>query len=326
MDTSVYPRSLLAKRKLANKIKRMQPFKVRILGCGSALPTLRHFASSQIVELRGKMFMVDCGEGTQIQVRRSRIHFNKIASIFITHLHGDHCFGLIGLISTLGMLGRTAPLHIYAPFALEAILNQQINFFCEGLDYTVYFHGIDTTVPNVVYEDKSIIVKSVPLNHRIACCGFVFCEKPTLPHIRRDMIDFYNIPECYRNNIKRGDDWITPEGEVIPNSRLTEPADAPRSYAYCSDTKYIPDLYKHLTNVDTLYHEATYCDENADRAALYYHSTAKQAATVARDAKVKKLILGHFSARYNDEDAILQEARSVFPNTFLANEMAIFDI
>ena len=284
MDTSVYPRSLLAKRKLANKIKRMQPFKVRILGCGSALPTLRHFASSQIVELRGKMFMVDCGEGTQIQVRRSRIHFNKIASIFITHLHGDHCFGLIGLISTLGMLGRTAPLHIYAPFALEAILNQQINFFCEGLDYTVYFHGIDTTVPNVVYEDKSIIVKSVPLNHRIACCGFVFCEKPTLPHIRRDMIDFYNIPECYRNNIKRGDDWITPEGEVIPNSRLTEPADAPRSYAYCSDTKYIPDLYKHLTNVDTLYHEATYCDENADRAALYYHSTAKQAATVARDA------------------------------------------
>lgn len=304
----------------------MQPFKVRILGCGSALPTLRHFASSQIVELRGKMFMVDCGEGTQIQVRRSRIHFNKIASIFITHLHGDHCFGLIGLISTLGMLGRTAPLHIYAPFALEVILNQQINFFCEGLDYTVYFHGIDTTVPNVVYEDKSIIVKSVPLNHRIACCGFVFCEKPTLPHIRRDMIDFYNIPECYRNNIKRGDDWITPEGEVIPNSRLTEPADAPRSYAYCSDTKYIPDLYKHLTNVDTLYHEATYCDENADRAALYYHSTAKQAATVARDAKVKKLILGHFSARYNDEDAILQEARSVFPNTFLANEMAIFDI
>ena len=304
----------------------MQPFKVRILGCGSALPTLRHFASSQIVELRGKMFMVDCGEGTQIQVRRSRIHFNKIASIFITHLHGDHCFGLIGLISTLGMLGRTAPLHIYAPFALEAILNQQITFFCEGLDYTVYFHGIDTTVPNVVYEDKSIIVKSVPLNHRIACCGFVFCEKPTLPHIRRDMIDFYNIPECYRNNIKRGDDWITPEGEVIPNSRLTEPADAPRSYAYCSDTKYIPDLYKQLTNVDTLYHEATYCDENADRAALYYHSTAKQAATVARDAKVKKLILGHFSARYNDEDAILQEARSVFPNTFLANEMAIFDI
>lgn len=304
----------------------MQPFKVRILGCGSALPTLRHFASSQIVELRGKMFMVDCGEGTQIQVRRSRIHFNKIASIFITHLHGDHCFGLIGLISTLGMLGRTAPLHIYAPFALEAILNQQINFFCEGLDYTVYFHGIDTTVPNVIYEDKSIIVKSVPLNHRIACCGFVFCEKPTLPHIRRDMIDFYNIPECYRNNIKRGDDWITPEGEVIPNSRLTEPADTPRSYAYCSDTKYIPDLYKHLTNVDTLYHEATYCDENADRAALYYHSTAKQAATVARDAKVKKLILGHFSARYNDEDAILQEARSVFPNTFLANEMVIFDI
>lgn len=304
----------------------MQPFKIRILGCGSALPTLKHFASSQIIEVRDKTFMVDCGEGTQIQVRRARIHFNKIFAIFITHLHGDHCFGLIGLISTLGMLGRTAPLHIYAPKELGPILKLQMDFFCNGLEYEVTFHEVDTSVTGIVYEDKSVIVKSIPLNHRIACCGYMFSEKPTLPHIRRDMIDFYRIPECYRNNIKNGADWITPEGEVIPNNRLTEPAAAPRSYAYCSDTKYLPELYKLVYGVNLLYHEATYCSENENRASLYYHSTAKQAATVALNAKAKSLLLGHFSARYDNENAILNEARNIFPNTYLANEMSVFDV
>lgn len=304
----------------------MQPFKIRILGCGSALPTLKHFASSQIIEVRDKTFMVDCGEGTQIQVRRARIHFNKILAIFITHLHGDHCFGLIGLISTLGMLGRTAPLHIYAPKELGPILKLQMDFFCNGLEYEVTFHEVDTSVAGIVYEDKSVIVKSITLNHRIACCGYMFSEKPTLPHIRRDMIDFYRIPECYRNNIKNGADWITPEGEVIPNNRLTEPAAAPRSYAYCSDTKYLPELYKLVYGVNLLYHEATYCSENENRASLYYHSTAKQAATVALNAKAKSLLLGHFSARYDNENAILNEARNIFPNTYLANEMSVFDV
>ena len=304
----------------------MQPFKIRILGCGSALPTLKHFASSQIIEVRDKTFMVDCGEGTQIQVRRARIHFNKILAIFITHLHGDHCFGLIGLISTLGMLGRTAPLHIYAPKELGPILKLQMDFFCNGLEYEVTFHEVDTSVAGIVYEDKSVIVKSIPLNHGIACCGYMFSEKPTLPHIRRDMIDFYRIPECYRNNIKNGADWITPEGEVIPNNRLTEPAAAPRSYAYCSDTKYLPELYKLVYGVNLLYHEATYCSENENRASLYYHSTAKQAATVALNAKAKSLLLGHFSARYDNENAILNEARNIFPNTYLANEMSVFDV
>ena len=304
----------------------MQPFKVRILGCGSALPTLRHSASSQIVEVRDKFFMVDCGEGTQVQLRKTRVHFNKVQAIFISHLHGDHCFGLIGLISTFGMLGRTAPLHIYAPEDLEPILKLQMDFFCKGLEYEVCFHRVDTTLPHIVYEDKSITVKSIPLNHRIACCGYMFTEKRTLPHIRRDMIDFYNIPECYRNNIKNGADWTTPEGDVIPNSRLTLPAGKPRSYAYCSDTKYIPDLYQLLENVDLLYHEATYKSEDESRAALYYHSTARQAATIALKAQVKKLLLGHFSARYDDERELLAEATSVFPNTFLANEMAVFDV
>lgn len=304
----------------------MQSFKVRILGCGSALPTLRHFASSQIVEVRGKTFMVDCGEGTQIQIRKARIHFNKITAVFISHLHGDHCFGLIGMISTFGMLGRTAPLHIYAPKGLEELLNLQMEFFCRGLEYEVFVHCVDTMREDIVYEDKSVIVKSIPLDHRIECCGYMFSEKPTLPHIRRDMIDFYNIPVCYRNNIKNGADWVAPDGSVVPNSRLTTQSDPTRSYAYCSDTKYIPNLYKSLEGVDLLYHEATYASDNENRAEMYYHSTASQAATVALKAKAKKLVLGHFSARYEDEKAILEEARSIFPNTYLANEMEVFDV
>lgn len=304
----------------------MQPFKVHILGCGSALPTLKHNASSQVVEIREKFFMIDCGEGTQVQLRRSRIHFNKISSVFISHLHGDHCFGLIGLISTFGMLGRTAPLHVYAPADFEPILQRQMGFFCNGLEYKVHFHSIDTTVSKVVYEDKSVTVSTIPLNHRIACCGYLFREKPTLPHIRRDMIDFYNVPESQRNNIKNGMDWVTPNGDVIPNSRLTTPPDEPRSYAYCSDTKYMPSLYKLVKGVNLLYHEATYCEDNKDRAALFYHSTAHQAATVALNAEAKMLLLGHFSARYNNEETMLEEAKKVFQNTKLANEMLVFDV
>lgn len=304
----------------------MQPFRVHILGCGSALPTLRHYASAQVIEIREKMFLMDCGEGTQIQLRRSRIHFSKISAVFISHLHGDHCFGLIGLISTFGMLGRTAPLHIYATAELEPILNMQMNEFCNGLDYEVVFHAVDTTKSETVYEDKSVTVTSIPLEHRIACCGFLFREKPTLPHIRRDMIDFYNIPESQRNNIKNGADWITPDGDVIPNSRLTMPSEKPRSYAYCSDTKYIPTLHELVKDVDVLYHEATYCSDNEKRAKLYYHSTAQQAATVALKANVGKLLLGHYSARYENESLLLEEAQKVFKNSCLTNEMDVFDI
>lgn len=272
------------------------------------------------------MFMVDCGEGTQIQLRRSHIQFNKISSIFITHLHGDHCFGLMGLISTFGMLGRTAPLHIYAPVELGPILYQQMDFFCKGLEYNVTFHNVDTNISTVIYEDKSVIVSSIPLDHRIACCGFLFVEKPMLPHIRKDMIDFYGIPEYERNNIKNGADWISSEGKVIPNSWLTRPADKSRSYAYCSDTKYIDNLYQYIEGVDMLYHEATYCTCDEKRASLYYHSTARQAATVAMKANVKKLIIGHYSARYDDENMLLEEARSVFINTDLTKEMDVFEL
>lgn len=304
----------------------MEPFKVHILGCGSALPTLKHFASSQVVEMRGKFMMVDCGEGTQLQLRRSRVGFTKIQSIFISHLHGDHCFGLIGLISTFGMLGRTATLHIYAPAPLGPLLKAQMDLFCTGLEYRVEFHAVDTTLRQVIYEDKSLTVETIPLDHRIACCGYLFREKPTLPHIRRDMIDCYEIPISQINNIKNGADWVTPDGETISHERLTTPADKPRAYAYCCDTRYMPTLWKAVEGVDVLYHDSTYDSSCEERARLYYHSTARQAATVARDAHVGKLVLGHFSARYNDEQGILREAQAIFPNSILAHEGLVVNV
>ena len=304
----------------------MEPFRVHILGCGSALPTMRHFASSQVVEIRGKQFMIDCGEGTQIQLRRSRIRFTKIGHVFISHLHVDHCFGLIGMISTFGMLGRTAPLHIFAPAALEPMLKAQMDMFCFGLEYRVEFHPVDTTQQAVIYEDRSLTVETIPLEHRVPCCGFLFREKQSLPHIRRDMIDFYQIPVSQINHIKAGADWTDAEGNIVPNHRLVSPADRPRSYAYCSDTRYMPNLHKQLKDVDLLYHEATYSEDSINRAEQYFHSTAAQAAQVARDAHVGRLLIGHYSARYEREEVLLEEARKVFPPTSLTDENQVFDV
>ena len=304
----------------------MEPFRVHILGCGSALPTLKHFPTSQVVEARGKLFLVDCGEGTQIQLRRSRLRFTKISAVFISHLHGDHCFGLIGMLSTFGLLGRTAKLTIYGPEALGEILQQQTSAFCRDFDYEVEFKAIDTTRQQVVYEDRSLTVETIPLEHRLPCCGYLFREKPTLSHIRRDVADFYQIPVSQFNNIKAGADWTTPEGEVVPNSRLTTPADPVRSYAYCSDTRYIPTLHERLQGVSTLYHETTYGEDNLQRAEKYHHSTARQAALVAREAGVGQLLLGHYSSRYEDEQVLLDEAKKVFPNSRLTAEMDVFDV
>ena len=304
----------------------MEPFRVHILGCGSALPTLHHNASAQVVEIRGKLFLVDCGEGTQVQLRRSRLRFTKISAVFITHLHGDHCFGLIGMLSTFGLLGRTARLAIYAPAALEDMLKQQMQLFCHDFDYEVDFHAVDTTQQQVIFEDRSLTVETIPLEHRMPCCGYLFREKPSLPHIRRDMIDFYQIPTSQINNIKAGADWTTPDGEVVKNERLVEPADPPRSYAYCSDTRYIPTLHERIKGVSTLYHESTYGEDNLLMAQKYFHSTARQAALVARDAGVGRLLLGHYSSRYEDEQILLHEAQEVFKNTSLTDENTFFDV
>ncbi len=304
----------------------MEPFKVHILGCGSALPTLKHYASSQVVEVRKKLFMIDCGEGTQMQLRRSRIRFTKINHIFISHLHGDHCLGLIGMLSTFGMLGRTAPMHIFATEELGPILKSSLATFCSGLDYEICFHPIDTAKSTVIYEDRSLTVTTIPLNHRMPCCGFLFKEKPTMPHIRRDIIDLYGIPVSQIDNIKNGHDWTTEDGDVIPNSKLTTPADPVRSYAYCSDTRYIPGLHKLISGASTLYHESTYANDNQRMAIKYKHSTAEEAARTALAAGVKQLVLGHYSSRYEDETILLNEARAVFENTILSDEMAVIDV
>ena len=298
----------------------MEKFELTILGCGSALPTTRHFASSQVVNLRDKLYLIDCGEGCQMQLRRSKMKFSRLNHIFISHLHGDHCFGLMGLISTFGLLGRTSTLHIHAPESFGPILQSQLDFFCKGLGFSVEFHPTDTTRYTLIYEDRSVEVYSLPLRHRIACCGFLFKEKATLPHIRRDMIDFYGIPLCEINNIKNGKDWVTADGDIIPCGRLTVPSDAPRSFAYCSDTIYQPGLSEYIKGVDLLFHEATFMHDDVARAGETFHTTALQAATLARDCGVRKLCIGHFSARYEDEDCLLSEAKTVFDNTILAKE------
>lgn len=298
----------------------MDKFELHILGCGSALPTTRHFPTSQIVNVRDKLFMIDCGEGAQLQFRKSRLKFSRLNTIFISHLHGDHCFGLLGLISTLNLLGRTAELHIYSPKGLEELMIPMLSFFNHQMTYKVLFHEFETKAESLIYEDRSITVTTIPLRHRMPCCGFLFAEKQRPNHILRDMVDFYQVPVYELNRIKNGADYVTPEGEVIPNSRLTRPSNPPRSYAYCSDTLYLPSIVEQIKGVDLLFHEATFAEEDAPRAKETFHTTASQAAQIARDAEVKKLLIGHFSARYDDESLLLEEARAIFPATQLAKE------
>lgn len=304
----------------------MEPFRLHILGCGSALPTVRHFPTTQVVECRGKLYMIDCGEGAQLQMRRAGLSFSKMGHIFISHLHGDHCFGLIGMLSTFGLLGRTSKVNIYGDAALEEILHIQLKWFCRDLGYEVVFHAVDTTRQYVVYEDRSLTVETIPLDHRLPCCGYLFREKQGLPHIRREMIDFYAIPVSQILNIKNGQDYVQPDGKVVPNERLIVPAAPPRSYAYVSDTKYKPQLTAQLQNVTTLYHESTYGDDNLAMSEKYFHSTARQAAQIALGANVGKLLLGHYSSRYTDEKVLLEQAKEVFPNTRLTKEFDVIDI
>ena len=270
--------------------------------------------------------MIDCGEGTQIQLCRLHLRFTKLSCVFISHLHGDHCLGLVGMISSFGLLGRTAPMHIYAPPPYEQMLKMQLDMFCPNLEFEVVFHPVDTTQYQIIYEDRSMTVTSIPLNHRVPCCGFLFKEKSTLPHIRRDMIDYYGIPYSQINNIKNGGGWLTEDGDLIANNKLVYPSDPPRSYAYCSDTAYIPSLHKLIKGVNLLYHESTYSVENESNAKKYAHSTAHDAAVVANDAGAKLLMLGHFSAKYTNENVLLEEAKRTFPNTILAAEGLVVDV
>ena len=301
-------------------------FELNILGCGSAKPTTRHQPTSQILNVRGKFFMIDCGEGVQTQMQKMGLSMMNIGHIFISHNHGDHVFGLPGLVGTMDLLGRTAELHVHGPLQVGDFIDFLLKTFYTDIGYKLIFHPVDVHQHTLVYEDRSITVYSIPLQHRLPTCGYLFKEKPGLPHIRREMIDAFNIPISQINNIKAGASWTTEDGTIIPHERLTTPAKPPRSYAYCSDTVYLPHLKDILHGVTLLYHEATYMHERALRAEQTRHTTALQAAMLARDAKVEQLCVGHFSASLKDENALLHEAQSVFPNTILANEGLVVSI
>jgi ribonuclease Z len=298
----------------------MEQFEVNILGCGSALPTTKHFLSSQVINLRDKLYMIDCGEGSQLQFRTQKLKFQRLNQIFISHLHGDHCFGLPGLISTLGLLGRTADLHIYAQPDAEKIFKPFLDYFCKELSYKLVFHSFNPSKNELIFEDRSLKVSTIPLKHRVPCAGFLFEEKPKSPHIIREMIDFHQVPVSQINAIKAGADFVTPEGETISHAIFTRPAEPPHKYAYCSDTAYYERIIPLIEGVDLLYHEATFSQEDMVRAKETHHSSAKQAAQIAQAAQVKKLVIGHFSARILNENILLNEAREIFPNTVLGNE------
>lgn len=299
--------------------------KLHIIGSGSALPTKNNFPTSQILEIRNKQFMIDCGEGTQIRLRQMGLRTNRLGHIFISHLHGDHCLGLIGLISTFGMLNRTADLHIHAHPDLEKLLKPQLDYFCLGSPFDIIFHAINPSVNELIYEDRSIEVYSIPLIHRVPSCGFLFQEKQGSRHIKREMIDFYQVPVSEIGKIKLGNNFTTKEGEIIPNEIFTTSPDPIFRYAFCSDTAYNESITPIIEGVDVLYHEATFADDEKQRAALTLHSTARQAATIAKKSNVKKLLIGHYSARYKQKNILLKEAKEVFENTELTEDMMTFE-
>ncbi|MDR1407613.1 MAG: ribonuclease Z [Tannerella sp.] len=288
----------------------MARFDVIILGCGSATPTLRHCATAQIVDVHDRLYMIDCGEGSQLQMRRMHIRFNRLMHVFISHLHGDHCFGLPGLLASLGMLGRRAELCVHGPQGIEDLVRM-----AGVLPFDVRLHVVDPSRHAMVMEDRGLCVYSIPLRHRTPTCGYLFAEKEGERHLVKEMIDFYRVPVSRRAGIRRGEDYVTPEGEVVSNGCLTRAPDAGRRYAYCSDTVFCPEIVPWIEGVDCLYHEATYMESERARAVQTFHSTARQAAEIARRAHVKRLVIGHYSARYRDDELPGREADAVFPGT-----------
>lgn len=303
----------------------MAKFQIDILGCGSATPSLRHQPSCQVIDIRDNLYMVDCGEGAQLQARRMKVKFSRLGHIFISHLHGDHCLGLPGLLSTLSLhqTGGTITVHTFSD-GID-MFKRIMDFFCRERTYDLRFEPI-TPSRATIFENDAITVETVPLRHRTPTVGFIFREKPKPRHLDGELAKFYNIPIAKRHDIKLGADFVTDDGTVIPNSRLTKPASPSCSYAYISDTIYDPSIIPAIEGVDLLYHEATYTDSASHLATQRYHSTAAQAAMIARDAAVGRLLLGHYSKSYHNEDAHLCEARAIFPNTIAATEGLKIDL
>ena len=302
-------------------------FQLTILGSSSALPTANRYPTAQVLNVLGRFFLIDCGEGTQTQLRKYKIGFSKIDHIFITHTHGDHIFGLIGLISTLILLGREKDLHIYAYSELQKYTSAQLNFLYPGeVPFKIVFHPLNFNREQLIYEDKRVSVYSFPLSHRIPTCGFRFAEKAALPNLRPEKLQEYDIPIRERQRIKEGGDFATEEGQIIPHTELTVNHYKPRSFAFCSDTRYDESYIESVRDVDLLYHEATFAIDNQELAKQTYHSTGRDAATVASKAGVGELLIGHFSARYKDHSPILEEAQTIFPQTRAISEGDVFPV
>lgn len=296
-------------------------FSFTILGSSSAVPTSERFTAAHVLNIHERFFLVDCGEGAQIQLRNNKISPGKIDHIFISHVHGDHTFGLFGLISTFSLLGRTKELHIYAHPLLKSILDDHNKYYYEyPLPFKIIFHPLGSGKKKLIYEDKTLEIETIPLKHRIPATGFLFREKPPLLNLRKELIRYYNIPVKDMESIKTGNDFISENGERIPNKVLTLPPVKTRSIAYCSDTRYTESILDQITGVDILYHEATFLDNMAERAHETGHSTAKQAGIIARKANAGRLIIGHFSSRYKTTEKLQDEARLEFPETYAAND------
>ncbi|MEI6749931.1 MAG: ribonuclease Z [Bacteroidales bacterium] len=301
-------------------------FSVTILGSSSASPTSERNPTSQLINHREQFFLIDCGEGTQVQLRRNHIRFNRIEHIFISHLHGDHFFGLIGLISTMHLLGRKKELHIYSPPELEEIIQLQLRVSNTTLIYSLIFHSTQAENPEKIMENEHLEVITLPLNHRVQTTGFIFREKLDLRRIDTDAVKKHKIPYGNFEALKSGNDYTTLEGKLIRNKKLTTDPPSIRSYVYCSDTAYCEHVIPFIQGADLLYHETTFMADKSAAAAEKFHSTTLEAGTIAKKARVKKLIIGHFSARYDELQPLLDETKTIFHETNLAEEGMTFEV
>lgn len=293
---------------------------ITVLGSNAAIPTTTRNPSAQILSISGHLFLIDCGEGTQFQLRKMHINFMRIEAIFISHLHGDHVFGLIGLLSTMTLFNRQAPLQIYAHADLEGMMEPMTKYFCDGLTFPVEYHSLRYDKPEVLHDIKCAYVKSIPLRHRVDTCGFYFREQAKEPNIKKSAIYKYGLTIADIVSIKNGHPLIDANGDEIPREELVKEAPAPKSYAYISDTAYKPDIVEDIKDVSLLFHESTFLSDLSDFAAKTLHSTARQAAMIAKAANAGKLLVGHFSSRYKEIDAFEDEAKEVFLDT-----TAVFD-
>lgn len=296
-----------------------------ILGCYAATPRAFTNPTSQVLEIRNRLFLIDCGEGTQVQLRKNKIKFSKINCVFISHLHGDHFYGLIGLISTFALLNRVNDLHIYGPKGIKEIIQLQLKLSNSWTSYGLFFHELESKESEVIFEDDKVIVKTIPLKHRVYTNGYLFQEKIRERKLNIEAVANYGIEKCYYQNIKNGKDITLDDGRLIENYLISIDPIPPMSYAFCSDTVYNESIIPIINNVAILYHEATFLDSESVLAEKTMHSTAKQAATIALKANVNQLILGHYSTRYENIEIFKNEAETIFSNVLLAEDGKSFE-